>query len=124
MHDGNGPSQRSGNFSSDKRFDPDSLFEVIAAAESADQATSAIRQFVAEGKEDALKQAIAIYTRSARARGKSIENVLADLNGLTDQRHERYARTGQLLAPSELKKLVLTTVLEGFGGEDRRQRPR
>ena len=106
---------RSGNYSADRRFDPDELFDVIASAESKDQAKEAISRFILEGNPDHLRQAIAIYTRSARARGKSVENVLADLNSLTDQHQERYAHTGELLAPSQLKKLVLSTVFEGFG---------
>ena len=74
-----------------------------------------MRQFLTQGNPDELRQAIAIYTRSARVHGKSVENVLAELNGLTDAQHGRYDHTGELLAPSQLKKLVLRTVLEGFG---------
>jgi hypothetical protein len=107
--------ERSGDFSGDRRFDPDALFDVIATTDNAEQATEAIRSFIAEGDEESLKRAIAIYTRSARARGKSVENVLADLNGLTDQQHGRYKSVGHLLEPSELKQLVLKTILEGFG---------
>ena len=111
-------SERSGNYSSDKRFDPNELFDVIASAPNANHATDAMRMFLAQGNPDELRQAIAIYTRSARANGKSIENVLADLNSLTDAQHWRYDHTGELLAPSQLKKLVLRTVLEGFGDGD------
>lgn len=106
---------RSGSYSADRRFDPDELFDVIASAENKDQATEAMSLFILEGDHDNLRQAIAIYTRSARARGKSVENVLADLNSLTDRHRERYAHTGELLAPTQLKKLVLSTVFEGFG---------
>lgn len=109
--------ERSGNFSSDKRFDPDELFDVIASAPNAQRAQDAMRLFLTQGNPDELRQAIAIYTRSARAEGKSVENILAELNGLTDAHHGRYDHTGELLAPSQLKKLVLRTVLEGFGGE-------
>lgn len=101
----------------DERLDPKALFDVIASAESADQATSAIRKFVAEGNPDALRTAIAIYTRSARARGKSVENVLAELNVLSDQQRGRYELVGRLLQPTELKRLVLGTVLEGFDAD-------
>ena len=107
--------ERSGDFSGDVRFDPNSLFDVIATTDNAEQATEAIRSFIAEGDEESLKQAIAIYTRSARARGKSVENVLAELNVLTDRQHSRYKPVEYLLEPSELKQLVLKTVLEGFG---------
>jgi hypothetical protein len=109
--------ERSGDHSKDVRFDPDALFDVIATTDNADDATEAIRSFIAEGDEESLKRAIAIYTRSARARGKSVENVLADLNGLTDLQHGRYKSVGQLLQPSDLKQLVLKTVFEGFGAK-------
>lgn len=106
---------KSGSYSADKRFDPDELFDVIAVSESTEQATHAIARFVTDGDASQLRQAIAIYTRSARARGKSVENVIAELNVLIDHRRERYAHTGELLAPTQLKKLVLSTVFEGFG---------
>ena len=107
--------RRTGDFSDDGHFNPDSLFDVIAQAENAEQATQAMRLFVAQGDADALKQAIALYTRSARARGRTIENVLAELNVLSARQHYRYNHQGKLLEPSELKKLVLGSVLEGFG---------
>lgn len=107
---------RSGEFSADRRFDPESLFKVIASSESADRAAEAMRTFVIQGDRGALEQAIAIYARSARARGQKIENILADLNALSQQHHVRYSHDGELLAPSETKKLVLRTVLEAFGG--------
>lgn len=72
--------------------------------------------FVIQGDREALEQAIAIYARSARARGQKIENILADLNAVSQQQHVRYSHDGELLAPSETKKLVLRTVLEAFGG--------
>ena len=109
--------ERSGDHSGDGRFDPNALFDVVASAENADQATSAMRRFIAEGNADSLRQAIAIYVRSARARGKSVENVLAELNELSAQQHGRYALEGKLLQPSQLKRLVLETVLDGFDAD-------
>ena len=105
---------RSGEYSADRRFDPESLFEVIASPESAERAAEAMRVFVKRGDSTALEQAIAIYARSARARGQKIENVLAELNKLSHEQHERYSHDGELLKPSQLKKLVLQTVLEAF----------
>ncbi len=110
-------SERSGDFSGDGHFDPNALFDVIAKTDSTEQATSAMKKFIAEGNGDALRRAIAIYVRSARARNKSIENVLAELNVLSDQQHGRYALAGKLLQPTELKRLVLETVLRGFDGD-------
>jgi acetyl esterase/lipase len=107
--------ERSGNFSADNRFDPDELFEVIASAPNADHADQAMRAFMAHGNPDELRSAIALYTRSARASGKSVENILAELNGMTDRQQGRYDHSGELLAPSQLKRLVLDTVLRGFG---------
>ena len=106
--------ERSGDYSADGRFDPNAIFDVVASADNAEQATSAMRRFIAEGNADALRNAIAIYTRSARARGKSIENVLAELNVLSDQQRGRYELVGRLLEPTALKRLVLEAVLEGF----------
>jgi len=106
--------ERSGDYSGDGRFDPNAIFDVVASADNADQATSAMRRFIAEGNADALRTAIAIYTRSARARGKGIENVLAELNVLSDQQRGRYELAGRLLEPTALKRLVLEAVLEGF----------
>jgi hypothetical protein len=45
---------RSGEYSADRRFDPESLFEVIANTESAEQAANAMQQFVARGDGAAL----------------------------------------------------------------------
>jgi hypothetical protein len=106
--------QRSGEYSADRRFDPESLFEVIASTDSAEQAANAMQKFVQRGDGAALEQAIAIYARSGRARGQKVENILAELNALSHQQHERYTHDGELLKPSELKKLVLRTVLEAF----------
>jgi hypothetical protein len=114
--------ERSGDFSGDERFDPDALFDVIATTDNAEHATEAIRSFIAKEDEESLRLAIAIYTRSARARGKSVENVLADLNGLTDRQSGRYEDVGRLLEPSELKKLVLGSILEGFTSDERAER--
>lgn len=109
-------SPRSGDFSGDHRFDPEAVFEVVAEAESAEQAASAMRVFIARGDADALSQAIAIYTRSARARGQTVEKILAELNVLSARERGRYDHDrGKLLEPTELKKLVLRSVLEGFG---------
>lgn len=105
---------RSGDFSADRRFDPNSLFQALASAENAEQAASAMSQFIERSDEEQLRQAIAIYTRSARARGRTIENVLAELNALSAKQHERYDRGGKLLEPSRLKQLVLQVVLSGF----------
>ena len=49
---------RSGEFSADRRFDPESLFKVIASTESADRAAEAMRMFVIQGDREALEQAI------------------------------------------------------------------
>ena len=110
--------ERSGEYSTDGRFDPNELFDVIASATSSAQASSAISEFILKGEPETLKQAIAVYVRSARARGQSVENVLGELNVITDKHQGRYQTSGKLLEPSELKKLMLQAVLEGFVGED------
>lgn len=115
--------ERSGDYSADGRFDPNAVFDVVASTDSAEQATSAMRRFIDEGNADALRQAIAIYTRSARARGKGIENVLAELNVLSGQQRGRYALAGRLLEPTALKRLVLEAVLEGFRADGSADQP-
>jgi hypothetical protein len=110
--------ERSGNSGGDNGFDRNELFDIIASSPSAEQAFSAIARFVSQGEPDSLKQAIAVYVRSARARGASVERVLAELNAMTDLQHGRYRNSGRLLDPSDLKQLVLQTVLEGFVSEN------
>ena len=105
---------RSGEFGADRRFDPESLFEVIASSESGEKAAAAMRVFVRHGDGEALGKAIGIYAQAARARGQKVENVLAELNKLSHDQHERYSHDGELLKPTEMKKLVLRAVLEAF----------
>src|SRR5687767_5197282 len=105
---------RSGEFSADKRFDPESVFEIVAASESAEQASEAMRVFIQIGDGAALELAIAIYARAAKARGQRIENILAELNKLSHEQHERYSHDGELLKPTQLKRLALRSVLEAF----------
>ena len=105
---------RSGEYSADKRFDPESLFEVVASSESAERAAEAMRAFNQQNDRAVLQEAIAVYARSARARGQRIENILAELNKLSHEQQGRYSHDGELLTPSEMKKLVLRTVLEAF----------
>jgi hypothetical protein len=105
---------RSGEFGADRRFDPESLYAVIASSESAEKAAAAMRVFVRHGDGAALGRAIVIYAQGAKARGQKIENVLAELNKLSHDQHERYSHDGELLKPTEMKKLVLRAVLEAF----------
>jgi hypothetical protein len=105
---------RSDGSATDGRYNPESLFEVIASSDSAEQASEAMRVFIQKGDGAALEQAIAIYARAAKARGQKIENILAELNKISHDQHERYSHDGELLKPTQLKKLVLRTVLEAF----------
>lgn len=106
---------RSGDFSGDPRFDADELFEVIGAEAGAEQVAAAMRQFVVSGDEEGLASAIAIYARSARARGEPVEHVLATINGVVDAM-EGTPAIGAERDPSRLRQLVMRGLLLTFFG--------
>lgn len=106
---------RSGDFSQDPHFDVDEQFEVISAATSAEQAAAAMRQFLASGNEEQFAKAIAIYVRSAHARGEPIERVLATINEVVEGA-EGAATIGSEREPSRMRQLVLRGLLLSFYG--------
>jgi hypothetical protein len=103
---------RSGDFSDDPAFDPEQLFEVIGREENAERVSTAMRAFLVRGDTPAFEQAVAVFVRSARARGDPVERVLAVLIALVEESegfsypHDR--------TPSDLRWAVLRGVLRAF----------
>lgn len=106
---------RSGDFSQDPALDPEQLFEVIGHEENAERVSAAMRAFLARRDMAAFEQAVAIFVRSARARGEPVERVLAVLIELAEARegvgypHDR--------TPSDLRWVILRGVLLAFYGD-------
>jgi hypothetical protein len=109
------PSARSGDFSQDPALNPEQLFQVIGREENAERVSSAMRAFLVRGDTETFEQAVAVFVRSARARGEPVERVLAVLIELAEARegvgspHDR--------TPTDLRRLVLRGVLLAFYGE-------
>ena len=109
------PSARSGDFSHDPAFDSEQLFQVISREENAERVSQAMRAFLASGDVARFEQAVAVFVRSARARGEPVERVLAVLIGLAEQREgTAYPHDWSL---TDLRLLVLRGVLLAFYGD-------
>lgn len=108
--------KRSADYSRDPRFEPESLFGVISAGDNAEQIHEAMREFLERGGDDAFSQAVAVYVRSARARGTPIEQVLSALNDITKQ----FLPKSHLseVSPERLRVLVMQGLLIAFYGQD------
>jgi hypothetical protein len=108
-------SARSGDFSHDPALDPEQLFQVIGREENAEQVSKAMRAFLSRGDTGAFEQAVAVFVRSARARGEPVERVLAVLIELAEALegasypHDRN--------PTDLRWVVLRGVLLAFYGD-------
>ena len=110
-----GGTARSGDFSQDPAFDPDQLFQVVSREENADRVADAMRKFLAQGDVARFEQAIAVFVRSARARGESVERVLAVLIELAEAREGvAYPHDWSL---TDLRWVVLRGVLLAFYGD-------
>lgn len=108
-------SVRSGDFSHDPAFDPEQLFRVISCEENAEHVSQAMHTFLANGDVSRFEQAVAVFVRSARARGEAVERVLAVLIGLAEAREgTAYPHDWTL---TDLRLLVLRGVLLTFYGE-------
>ena len=106
---------RSGDFSQDPAFDPDQLFQVVSLEENADRVADAMRKFLAQGDVARFEAAIAVFVRSARARGESVERVLAVLIELAEAREGvAYPHDWSL---TDLRWVVLRGVLLAFYGD-------
>jgi hypothetical protein len=106
---------RSGDFSHDPTLDPDQLFQVIGREESVERVSDAMRAFLASGDMATFERAVAVFIRSARARGEPVERVLAVLVELVEER-EGVAYPHDW-TPTDLRRLVLRAVLLAFYGE-------
>jgi hypothetical protein len=106
---------RSGDFSQDPALDPDQLFQVVSREEDADRVAEAMRKFLAQGDVPGFEQAVAVFVRSARARGESVERVLALLIELAEAREGvAYPHDWSL---TDLRWVVLRGVLLAFYGD-------
>ncbi len=108
-------SARSGDFSRDPGFDPDQAFEVIGHEENAERVSHAMRTFLDQGDVARFEQAVAVFVRSARARGEPVERVLAVLIELAEAREGgQYPHDWTL---TDLRLVVLRGVLLAFYGD-------
>lgn len=110
-------SERSGRFSSDPVFDPEELFEVVLREDDVDGVLAAMREFHRYGDTRLFERAVAVYVRSARARGEPVETVLAALETIADEL-ERDSSPGYVQRDTPLRHVVLRGVLLAFYGAD------
>jgi hypothetical protein len=109
------PSARSGDFSQDPAFDPEQLFQVISHEENTERVSQAMRAFLANRDVARFEQAVAVFVRSARARGEPVERVLAVLIELAEAREGGpYPHDWTL---TDLRLVVLRGVLLAFYGD-------
>ncbi len=109
------PRARSGDFSRDPTFDPEQLFEVISREENAELVSEAMRAFLGNHDATRFEQAVAVFVRSARARGDPVERVLAVLIDLAEAREgSAYPHDWSL---TDLRLVVLRGVLLAFYGD-------
>lgn len=107
--------QRSGDFSRDPTFNPGELFDVIEREESVERVLAAMREFEQRGEEQLFARGVALYARSARARGESVETVLGVLETIADSL-DRDGQPGFPQRETPLRQLVLRGVLLAFYG--------
>ena len=106
---------RSGDFSQDPRFDPERLFEVVSGAKNGERVSEAMRAFLARRDAPAFERAVAVFVRSARARGEPVERVLGVLVELAEEREgSGYPHDW---TPTDLRRLILRGVLLAFYGD-------
>jgi hypothetical protein len=108
-------SARSGDFSRDPAFDPAQLFEVISRGENAERVSQAMRAFLTSHDITRFEQAVAVFVRSARARGEPVERVLAVLIELAEAREGVASPHDWTL--TDLRLVVLRGVLLAFYGD-------
>jgi hypothetical protein len=108
-------SARSGDASQDPTFNPEQLFQVIGREEDAARVSEAMRVFLARQDVAAFERAVAVFIRSARARGEPVERVLAVLIELTEAREGVRIRHDRTV--TDMRRLVLRAVLLAFYGD-------
>jgi len=115
--------ERSGDFSQDPVFDPTELFEVIAHDDNVNRVLGAMGEFIRRNDTNALERAVAIYVRSARTRGESIETVLATLQTVADDL-ERGGAPGFKERDTPLRHVLLRGVAAASSRRSGRPRAR
>jgi len=105
----------SGAYSSDPILDPAELFDVLEREESRNRVLSAMREFHRLDDGQLFAHAVAVFVRSARARGDVIETVLGTLDAIADEL-ERNAAPGFQERDTPMRNLVLRGVLLAFYG--------
>ena len=116
---------RSGDFSSDPRFDPEEAFSLFSRAETEEHVIDAMRRYVSSGeRRGPFARAVAEYVRAARTRGEPVERVLAILTTLADRVQDSTRGFAQF-EPNELRSLILHGVLLAYFGDSemRGERP-
>jgi hypothetical protein len=108
---------RSGEFSRDPMFDPAELFAVLEQEQNVDAIVDAMQKFKHSGDPDLLARGVAVFARSARARGDSVEMVLGALQRIVDVLESR-SQPGFPDRDTPLRQLVLRGVLMAFYGEE------
>ncbi len=116
MDDSRAP-EPSGDFSRDPTFDPNELFDVIGREDNSDRVFASMRQFIKRADASLFERAVAIFVRSARARGEPVEVVLATLEQLADEL-ERDATPGFAGRDTSMRHLVMRGVLLAFYGSE------
>ncbi len=109
--------EASGEFSHDPLFDPAELFEILEFEENATRVLEAMRTFARRSDPELFGRAVAVYVRSARARGAPVEGVLAALQTVADE-VEGGATPGFTQRDTPMRNLVLRGVLLAFYGMD------
>jgi hypothetical protein len=115
--------QPSAAYSSDPILDPAELFDVLEREENLNRVLAAMREFHRRDDGQLFARAVAVFVRSARARGDSIEKVLATLDALADEL-ERNAAPGFSERDTPMRHLVLRGVLLAFYGSATVERER
>jgi len=112
------PGERlSGDFSRDPTFNPVELFDVIEREDSVERVLAAMREFEQRGEGELFAHGVALYARSARARGESVETVLGALQKIVDTLNSD-GPPGFAQRETPLRNLVLRGVLLAFYGAD------
>lgn len=97
--------------------DPAELFELIEREENVHRVLEAMREFHNRGDTHLFERAVAVFVRSAKARGDSVESVLGALEKIADEL-EADGQPGFAQRDTPLRNLVLRGVLLAFYGAE------
>jgi hypothetical protein len=88
---------------------------VISREENAERVSQAMHAFLASGDVSRFEEAVAVFVRSARARGDPVERVLAVLIALAEAREGTAYPHDWVL--TDLRHVILRGVLLAFYGD-------